>query len=131
MIKIPWLRKNMETTWEPRFPTCFSMVSTWETRRFQVVSPHRRRTSLQFPDSLASKLVETWGFPYGNQGVTTWKPTVKSAENHMETEVSARPQESKSLFLINQNLEGDKISVQSKLFSSFIDYQALTKTSVY
>ena len=78
--------------------------------------------------------METWVFPYGNQGVTTLKPqfsTVKRAENLMETKVSARPQESKLLFLINQNLEGDKISVQFKLSSSFIDNQALTKTSVY
>ena len=119
MIKIPWLRNNMETTWKPRFPL-------GKLDDFKWFPPIGKLPSLQFPDSLAWKLVETWGFPYGNQGVT-----VKRAENHMETEVSARPQESKSLFLINQNLEGDKISVQSKLFSSFIDYQALTKTSVY
>lgn len=125
MIKIPWLRNNMETTWKHRFPL-------GKLDNFKWFPPIGKLPSLQFPDSLAWKLVETWGFPYGNQGVTTWKPqfsTVKRAENHMETEVSARPQESKSLFLINQNLEGEYISVQSKLSSSFIDNQALTKTS--
>ena len=63
------------------------------------------------------------------------------------SEVSTRPQEniclinasgdasstamsiSKSLLLENQNLEADKISLQSKLSSSFTDIQALTKTS--
>lgn len=42
----------------------FPMVSTWETRKFHVVSPERKNPTLHFP---GCRGMETWGFPHGIQ----------------------------------------------------------------